>query len=144
MDSNKEMDIPVRHEGNPLIARRHRREFWGQILIPVILLFIFIFTAAYFLLSGNSANITNMAQIGSMFMLLPIILVTVFLIGLSMALIYLLAIIMKWIPPKANQVQNIFFRVNHRAKQVADLAAKPVIFIESWAKAVQKTLDRFF
>jgi len=144
MDSNKEMELPFQQEGNPLTARKHHREFWGQILIPIFLLFALIFAGAYFLLLRNSASIGNMAQIGSMLMLLPIILATIIFIFLCIALIYLLAIIMKWIPPKANQVQKIIFRINHRAKKAADLAAEPLIFIESWANAVRKTFDRLF
>ena len=143
MDSNKEINLPVQDEVNPLTARRHRREFWGQILVPIIFLFALIVAGVYFLLSRNSVSIANMAQIASMLMMLPIIFATIFLFILSIAMIYLLAILMKWIPPKANQIQNVISRITYRIKQSADIASEGIIFIESWAKAVRKTFDRF-
>ena len=143
MISRQEKKLPFKDKDNPLTARKHRREFWWQILIPIIFLFILLVYGVYFLLSNNTASVASMAQIGSMMLLLPVILFAVVFFVLCLALIYLLAIVIKWIPPKANLLQNIIYRVNHRVKQAADISVKPLIFIESWTKAARNSINRY-
>ncbi len=145
MDSSSGFDLPVmRDEANVLTRRKHRNEFWWQILFPILIIFILIGLGAYYLISGNSASIGSMAQIGTMLMLIPLILIALLLILITMALIYALLILMKWLPPNTYWLQNQIMRFNKRAEQAADMAAEPILRFDSWSKALRKTFERFF
>lgn len=142
--ASSKLNLPFHQEANPRTKRRHRIELWWQILLPLTFIFALLFAGAYFLLSQQAPSIATMAQIGSMLLLTPIMLLTGILILIVLALIYLLAIVMNWIPPKAYRLQKLINQVNQRTRQAADLAAKPIIRIDSWTRAIRKSVDRFF
>ena len=136
--------IPKRLEANPQTRRQHRREFWWQVLFPILLIMLLVFGGAYLLLTGSPASIPSLAQISTMLLILPLVALGLVALFLVVMLIYALAVVMKWLPPNAFWLQKQIQHINHRAKQGADLASEPILRLDSWTTAARKTLRRYF
>jgi hypothetical protein len=57
-------------------------------------------------------------------------------------MIYALARLMNWLPPQAFRLQRAMRQVNARIIQAADIAAKPVLLLDSWQKAAERIWRR--
>lgn len=131
--------------GNYVIGshvRRHRREFWLQILLPILLAGIVVFGGSYLLLASDVNGVDRFAQIATMLIILPLLLIGLTLLLLLVLLIYALDRLMNWLPPNAFWLQRQVARLNGRVRRAADLAVKPVFLFEGWTSAVKRLLNR--
>jgi len=101
-----------------------------------------IFAGAYWLISQGSGNSESLSQIATMLLILPMLLIGLLLLVAVVAVIYGLALLMKWLPPNAFWLQGQIQRVSHRVVQGADLLAEPVLRVDSFSRALRRVFRR--
>jgi hypothetical protein len=122
--------------------RRHRREVWVQILLPLALAVALGIVGLVALLNANTGNVTRASQLATILLALPLLVMGIIFVVVLVAAIYALGVAMKWIPTKTVYVHRLMERVNHVAQRTANLAAQPVIALESWSSALARTLKK--
>lgn len=122
--------------------RRQRREFWWQILFPLLASVALIFVGVDWLLNQGGGSTESLSQIATMLLILPLLLMGLILLIALWAVIYGLARLMKWLPPNAFWLQGQIQRVSQRVVQAADLIAEPVLRLDSWSSALKRVFRR--
>ena len=140
MDSKMSHILPAK--ANPRSQRRHRRELWWQIWFPLLIAVAAIVFGVNFLLNNGGGNTENISQIATMLLILPLLVIGIILLALLVALIYGLAMLMNWLPPNAYWLQRQIQRINHRVMQATNIAAEPVLRLESWSSALRRVFRR--
>jgi hypothetical protein len=144
MEKQPETSYPLRkREKNLLAAKKHRSDVWWQILVPSLIFLGLLIWAADFVINSGDISTGSLSQIGTMFILLPLILLGGIFLALTIVLIYLLAIVMQWIPLNSFWLQKQISRLNYRIQDVSDLAAEPFLRLDSWSDAASKLFNRF-
>lgn len=122
--------------------RRHRRELWLQILLPLVLGAALGGFGLFALLNANTGNVTRAAELATVLLAIPLIVMGVIFLVAIVALIYVLGVAMKWIPTKTVYAHRLMDRVNSVAQRGATLAAQPLIVLDSWSNALSRTFKR--
>lgn len=128
--------------GNTQTRRRHRIEVWWQIAVPLLLAIALVFGGAYLVGVNETGNAERLAQIAMMLLSIPLLLIGLIFLTLFAALIYVLGRAIRWIPPRSLRVQRAVQRFSRATVRLADVAAEPLIQIESAAGAVRHALGR--
>lgn len=143
MDSEISQLIPSQgSQVNLESQRRQRREFWWQILFPLLASVTLISFGAYWLLSQGGGSTESLSQIATMLLILPLLLIGLILLIAVGAVIYGVALVMKWLPPNAFWLQGQIQRVSHRVVQAADMLAEPVLRLDSLSSALRRVFRR--
>ena len=129
-------------ERHPVARRRHVREVWLQIALPLVLGALLGGLGLYALLTAQAGNVTRASQLATIVLTIPLLALGVVLLVALVAASYLLGRAMKWIPAKAIYAHRLAQRATQAAVRTADLAARPVLAIESWANAISRMLNR--
>lgn len=122
--------------------RRHRRELWLQILLPLIAGVALGGLGLFALLNANIGNVTRASELATVLLAIPLIVMGMIFLVVIVALIYVLGVALKWIPTKTVYAHRLMDRVNSVARQAANLAAQPVIALDSWSNALSHTFKR--
>jgi len=122
-----------RYSKNRPSYQTHRRQFWTQIFLPIILAVLLIIAVA--VITGVAAfgandNSPVWAAISTIWLVIPVMFFgLIFLIVLT-GLVYLLARTLQILPPYTSKAQYYVNRGSSEAKRYSDMAAEPVLFIE--------------
>ena len=111
----------------------HRRQFWTQIFLPMIVAVLLIIAVA--VITGLTAFGANdrspiWAAISTIWLVIPVMFFGLIFLVLLVSLVYLLARTLQILPPYTSKAQYYVDRGATEAKRFSDMAAKPVIFIE--------------
>jgi len=123
-----------------LSYRRHRRQVVTQIILPVALAFVMIGALIYVITVapvGAGADMSRMAAISTMWILLPLMLLGLLLLAVLGGLVYLLALLLRFIPPYSGKAQDYAYKVRGYARRGSDLAVRPVLAIEGYLATVR-------
>lgn len=122
---------------------KHRKDFTWKILFPVILssvlcigLIVLINIATF----RGGGDVGRWAAISTMWIAIPTMIGMLIVLALIGGIVYLLAKLLRLLPPYTAMVQDFFYKIESYAKRAADAAAKPVISIN----AVAASINRFF
>ena len=120
---------------------KHRRDRTWKIIFPVILssvlcigLIVLINLATF----RGGGDVARWAAISSMWIAIPTIIGMLIVLALLAGMIYLLAKLLKLLPPYTAKVQDFFYKIESFAKRGADAAAKPVISINAVAASINR------
>lgn len=127
---------------NPRTRRAHRRETFWQIVLPLLIGAALAAAAVYALLSGNFGGVQNASQIATIFLILPLFVIGLLFFVITIFLIYALGRALHWIPTKTIHAQRLAEQVSHQAVRGANLLAKPLLFAESWSRAISTLFRR--
>jgi len=120
--------------------QQHRRQFWLQIFLPMILAVLFIIALAVITglaTFGANDNSPIWAAISTIWLVIPVLFFgLIFLIVLA-GLVYLLARTLQALPPYTSKAQHYVNRGASEVKRFSDLAAKPVLFIQGIIASVK-------
>jgi hypothetical protein len=126
--------------GNPKTKAVHRRDFWVQILLPM-LIFIIGFAALIIWLVINKVGTSEIwADITVIVTFLPFLIIGLILLTFSIGLIYLITVINREIPPLTFRTQKAIFKIKGQVGRGADISAMPVIQVRSFLAII----DAFF
>ena len=120
---------------------KHRRDRTWKIIFPVILssvlcigLIVLINLATF----RGGGDVARWAAISTMWIAIPTIIGMLIVLALLAGMIYLLAKLLKLLPPYTAKVQDFFYKIESYAKRGADAAAKPVISINAVAASINR------
>lgn len=135
----EEIQLPRNHHS----YKSHRRQFWIQIFLPIILAVLFIIAIAVvtsMAAFGPNDNSPVWAAISTIWLVVPVmffgLVFLVFLIGMA----YLLAQALKVVPSYSLKTQHFLNRATSQIKHFSEMAVKPVLFIEG----IKASLKTFF
>jgi uncharacterized membrane protein len=126
--------------GNHLSYQNHRRQFWTQVFLPMILavlLIVALAVIASLAAFGGSGDAPRWAAISTIWLVIPVMFFGLLFLIVLAGLVYLLARTLQIIPPYSSKAQ---YYVNHgasEAKRFSDLATQPVLFIEEIKASVK-------
>ncbi len=120
--------------------RKHRRQVWLQIYLPAFVLVILGLSLS--VLIGIAAfNETGKPQqwaaISTIWLVLPLLVFGLVFGILVITLIYLVARLLKLLPPYTAKAQTYVYQASHKAKYYSDMAVKPVLFLEGIAASIR-------
>ena len=113
--------------------QNHRRQFWTQIFLPMILAVLFILVVAVITgiaAFGQNGDSPRWAAISTIWLVIPVMFFGLIFFALVAGLVYLLAQALKVIPPYSAKAQYYVDRGASEAQRFSDMATKPVLFLE--------------
>ena len=113
--------------------QNHRRQFWIQIFLPIILAVLFILVVAVITgiaAFGQNGDSPRWAAISTIWLVIPVMFFGLIFFALVAGLVYLLAQALKVIPPYSSKAQYYVDRGASEAQRFSDMATKPVLFLE--------------
>lgn len=131
------MKSPQFLDRNPVAQRSHARQKLWQIMLPIFAgLVLVVFFAVLAGLAGP-AEASRWADISLIFLLIPVMFVSLLFLAIFAGSIYAFMRILRIIPPFALRVQNLFSKIEQQVRRGANLAVEPIIRIESWWAALR-------
>jgi uncharacterized membrane protein len=128
--------------GNHLSYQNHRRQFWLQIFLPMILAILLIIALAIITglaVFGGSGDSVRWAAISTIWLVIPVMIFGLLFLVILAGMVYLLARALEVIPPYTSKAQYYVNRGASETKRFSDMATKPVLFLEG-IKASLKTI----
>lgn len=138
---NEQVPIPQSHYSYNV----HRRQFWLQIFLPIILAVVLIIVVAVLLsvsAFGGAGDSTRWAAVSTIWLLIPVMFFGFLFLATLVGLVYLLARSLKALPALSSTAQYYVNRLSSRIKHFSDLAAKPVITINSLGASLKALFGR--
>lgn len=123
-------------ERHPAAHKRHVREVWLQIGLPLVIGIALGGAGLFALLSGRASTVTQASQLATVLLAIPLLVMGVVILVVLVAGIWMLGEAMNWIPRKTIYVHRLMDQANQAAQQSADLVARPVVAIQSWGTAL--------
>lgn len=123
----------------------HRRQFWLQIFLPMILAVIVIVALA--VISGIAAFGVNgdparWAAISTIWLVVPVMIFGLLFFAVLGGLVYLLARGLQVLPTYTSNTQYYIQRVTGQIKRSSDMATRPVFFIEGIMARIKAIFGR--
>ncbi|MGD8406427.1 MAG: hypothetical protein PVJ21_22410 [Anaerolineales bacterium] len=125
------MDSPL--SKNHPSYQNHRRQFWIQIFLPMILAVLLIIAVA--VITGLAAfgannNSPIWAAISTIWLVIPVMFFGLIFLVVLLGLVYLLVRALQILPSYTSKAQYYVRRGASEGKRFSDMAAEPVLFIE--------------
>jgi hypothetical protein len=106
-------------------------------MVPIFAgLVLVVFFAVLAGLAGP-AETSRWADISLIFLLIPVMVVSLLFLAIFAGSIYALMRILRIVPPFALRVQNLFSKIEQRVRRGANIAVEPILRIESWLAALR-------
>jgi len=137
-----EMQTPFAPERNPNTEKTHRREVLLQITLPILVGVLIVIALATLVSSGSTNELGRWSQVTVIWLVLPVLLLSLLVLVLLAALIYGVSLLLGVIPRYACLTQYWFERVEGRVRKGADLAAEPVIKWQSARASMRRLFGR--
>lgn len=115
---------------NPRTQAVHRRQVISQVLLPLALVVVLILILGVLTVIASQGNLAGLAQwrdTALIWIILPIISAGIIILLFLVAFIYLVAIILKKLPPYTHLVQLYIELFGARIRSIADRSTKPVV-----------------
>lgn len=113
--------------------QKHRRQFWTQIFLPMILMVLIIIAIAIITgvaAFGQNGDAPRWAAISTIWLVIPVMFIGLIFFIVLAGLVYLLARGLQLLPPYTSKAQYYVDRGASEAKRFSDMAVQPVLFIE--------------
>jgi FtsH-binding integral membrane protein len=125
--------------------QNHRRQFWTQIFLPMILTVLLIIAMA--VITGIAAfgandNSPIWAAISTIWLVIPVMFFGLLFLVLVAGLVYLLARTLQVLPPYTSKAQYYVNRGASETKRFSDMAARPVLYIEGIIASIKAIFGR--
>jgi uncharacterized membrane protein len=123
----------------------HRRQFWLQIFLPIILMILIIIAVAVLTsisALGGNGDPSRWAAISTIWLVIPAMMFGLLLLALLAGLVYLLARSLDILPSYASLAQYQVNRVASSIKRFSDKATKPIIFLNSLGASMKAIFGR--
>ena len=113
--------------------QNHRRQFWLQIFLPMILAVLLIIAIAVIsgiAAFGENGDASRWAAISTIWLVIPVMFFGLIFLAILLGLVYLMVRALQGLPPYTSKAQYYVNRGTSEVKRFSDMAAKPVLFIE--------------
>jgi amino acid transporter len=122
-------------------VRTHKNQLAWQILVPFLIFTAIILAVAVLVGTGTSKGNRTLADISTIWLIIPLLIFALFLTFVLGALVYALARILKIVPTYTGKAQDFIARLASGAVTLADGIAKPFVWTQQ-AGAVLKKIFR--
>ena len=129
-------------EPNPVTRRKHQREVLWQITAPLVVGLLLLVGMVALLGFNAVVPVSQWAELSTIFLIIPLLILSLVPLALIGTLIYLTIILIPNIPPYARLAQDAIRKVAGYAKQGADMAAEPIILVESLTARLRSLLGK--
>lgn len=136
-----ETPAPPLPEPNPVTRTAHRRETFRQITLPFLLAVLVMVGLAVLAILGTSESASRWGSISLIYLICLGSIVALLFIALNAALVYMLIVIQRGLPPRTRQIQDYSALISQKVLDVSDKLAEPFIKTGSLAASLQ-TLRR--
>lgn len=129
--------LPAEHSS----YQKHRRQFWIQIFIPllvVIVVILMIATLTSIATFRDEGDVNRWAAVSTIWIIIPVMGAGLFLLLIFIGLIYALARLLQLVPPYTGHIQKVIWRIENTIKRGADSMVKPVLALESITAAIKR------
>ncbi len=119
----------------PTATERHRRQYFWQILLPILLAALIFFGLGVLvsLPAGSGAvSVDQWAAISTIWLVMPWIFLTILFVGLTAGLIYLMARLLRLVPIYTRLVNLYIQIIGVRLQTFSDRLAAPFINFHGW------------
>ena len=119
--------------GIHLSYQNHRRQFWLQIFLPIILAVLLIIALAVITglaAFGGSGDSSRWAAISTIWLVIPVMIFGLLFLAILTGMVYLLARALQLIPPYTSKAHYYVNRGASESKRFSDLATEPVLLFE--------------
>jgi hypothetical protein len=127
---------------NPTTRARHRKQLLRQITLPLFFGALVVIAVVVWLYVSGIGNAETWAQITTIFLLLPVLVLSLIPLAVAIALIYGVTQILSILPPYAHQAQLAIDRIERQIKSGADISVAPVLKIQSFLAVVDTIFGR--
>ena len=121
---------------------KHKRAFFRQIQLPVILFLAVTLPLIVYLVLQGRPTVAVWSDIATIMLVIVWMLVALILLAIFSALLYLVSYVLKILPPYARLAQEGIETVKMQVEKGADISAKPVIQIKSFLAVVNAIFRR--
>lgn len=130
---------------NLVTQRAHRQESWWQIWLPLAVGALAILGMAVWavVVAVQGGSVSQAADTALIFVLLPVILMSLLCLIVVGGIVYLLARLLKIVPPKMLVVQVFFARIERGTRRAADKLVGPSLKLSSLAAAGRAFFSAF-
>jgi len=134
MNSTSRVDSPS--------VRQHKRQFIWQILVPFLILAVLIIVAASFVMTSGAAGTRVWADVSTLWLILPILVMALVLITVLSFSIYGVSRLLKVTPKYTGKTQDFLSAVSAGARKVTNRTADPFIWIHQAGAAIKSIFRR--
>jgi len=121
--------------------RAHRRQFFWQIILPLIVALTLLVTGAVFVVIGGDSQARLWADISTIWLVAPVLILA--LLGLVVLgfLVYAVARLLKATPRFTSKAQDFDRRISSGTRQAPDTSVKPVLWVNHAGDVWKPFLD---
>ena len=132
MDSLKPFDRPF--------MKRHRQQRLWQIILPIILISLIIFSIGGYFVAIEGSQSRVLADISIIWIIMPLLLIFLVALAVLIGMIYLLYKVNRNTPLLTQRIQRIFSLIQQKSLHIVDSIVKPVL----WINQLQAGIVRLF
>ena len=125
--------------------KRHRRELAWQIILPVVLsalLIVALIVLVNLATFNQGGDVARWAAISTMWIIIPVMLAGLVLFALLGALVYGMKRLLEITPRYTGIAQDYVHKAASYIKRVADMAVRPVLFLDGIGASFRRLLGR--
>lgn len=118
---------------NPVTRRKHRREVFWQVTVPLLVGAILVLAAGVGVIYVGATNLTPVdrwASISIIWLIIPMMFVALIFLAVITSLAYGLVRLIGILPKYTRQVQDLFVSIEARVKSAADSAVEPTLRVQ--------------
>ena len=125
--------------------RKHRKQAWLQIYVPILIIIILGLAMAFVI--GSSAirgqgDSQRWAAISTIWLVIPVLIFSLVILALLVSGIYLMMRLLKLIPPYSAKAQYLVNRTAQKTRYYSDLTVRPVLFLEGVIASIKEFFRR--
>jgi heme/copper-type cytochrome/quinol oxidase subunit 2 len=121
--------------------QQHRREIWRQILLPVIfagLILLAVVALTTYATFRQEGDVARWAAISTIWIVIPVIVVSLIFFILFAAMIYGMARLLKLIPPYSGEAQRYVWKAQGYVQRGADAVTRPILGLDGMISSFKK------
>jgi hypothetical protein len=117
--------------------RAHKRQRFWQILLPIVLVSLLVVVIGVFTDRADAVHTRLWAEVATIWLVAPLMLFALLCMTVLGGMIYAVARLTQVMPRYTLQAQNIALRLMAGVKRGADVAVKPVVWLEQVRAALK-------
>jgi len=130
----------VRPAPNPITQATHRQQTLWQIWVPFgVVVVLVLISALLVVIAGfqGTGDISRWADISLIWLILPMLLLTVILIAVTAGFVFLLFQLLRILPPYTRQLQDVFVLISFYVRKFSDAAVEPFLKAHSFSASIR-------
>lgn len=123
---------------NPDTWAKHKREYWLQIMLPLIIsLLVVLIFAVLVIVVGTNGEVSQWANVSLIWLIAPMLFFSLIGLALLIGLAYGIFRLLQVLPFYTSRLQDFLQRVNQQVSQVCDRLVEPVIKVKKRSASIK-------